>query len=73
MAKKAVAPKKKQNPVTRYFRETVAELRKVNWPTRAEATRLTWMVLAVVGIMAALLGVLDTVFAKIMGWIIAAG
>jgi len=73
VAKKAVAPKKKQNPITRYFRETIAELRKVNWPSREEAIRLTILVLVVVFFMSALLGVLDFVFTRIMGWIIAAG
>ncbi|MBN2555695.1 MAG: preprotein translocase subunit SecE [Anaerolineales bacterium] len=73
MAKKPIAPKKKQNPVTRYFRETVGELRKVNWPTRKEATRLTGIVIVVVAFMGFLLGVLDSVFTRIMGWIITAG
>lgn len=73
MAKKPVASQKKQNPITRYFRETVGELRKVNWPTRKEATQLTAIVLIVVSLMSVLLGVLDYVFSQIMGFIIAAG
>jgi len=73
VAKKTIASKKKQNPITRYFRETAGELRKVNWPTRKEATRLTGIVIIVVAFMGFLLGVLDSVFSRIMGWIIIAG
>ena len=49
---------KKQNVVQRFIRETVGELRKVSWPTRQEAWRLTQIVLAVLLIMAVFLGVI---------------
>ena len=48
MAKKeeaAVVPQ--ENPIGRYLRETRGELRKVTWPTRDEAWRLTAIVLGV--------------------------
>jgi preprotein translocase subunit SecE len=51
------------NPVTRYFRETWAELKKVRWPTRQEAQNLTLIVLAVTIGMAAILGLMDFFFA----------
>ncbi|MFQ6102168.1 MAG: preprotein translocase subunit SecE [Anaerolineae bacterium] len=46
----------------RYLRETRAELRKVNWPTRQEAWNLTKIVLAVTISMTILLGLLDRLF-----------
>jgi preprotein translocase subunit SecE len=41
------AKSRKVNPVVGYFRESAAELRKVNWPTRREAIQLTWLVIVV--------------------------
>jgi len=61
---------KREISVIRYFRETRAELRKVTWPTREQATRLTLIVLAVVVFMAALLGVIDYVFAALFRLIV---
>ena len=73
MAKSRALAKKKSNPVTRYLRETYTELRKVNWPTRKEATRLTMIVIIVLIVMSALLGILDFVFARAVGFIIGLG
>lgn len=56
--------RKKQNFVTRYFRETIGELRKVTWPTRQEATSLTIVVLIVIALMSAFLGVLDFIYSR---------
>jgi preprotein translocase subunit SecE len=67
VAKKRAASKKKSNPVTRYLRETNAELRKVSWPTRKEATQLTIIVLIVVSVMSTFLGSLDLVFSRMIG------
>lgn len=50
------------NPVSRYFRETRGELRKVTWPTREEAWRLTAIVLAVSLAMAIFLWFFDFIF-----------
>lgn len=49
----------------KYFRDTRAELRKVTWPTREEATNLTVVVLVVTFAMALILGALDFVFAQL--------
>jgi len=74
VAKTAVAEKKREpNAVTRYFRETAAELRKVSWPTRQEARHLTTVVVIVVILMAIALGFVDYVFARFIGWLIALG
>jgi len=73
VAKSRAASKKKSNPVVRYLRETRAELKKVTWPTRPEATKLTIIVLIVVAFMSALLGILDYIFSRVMGYIISLG
>ena len=57
---------KQPNAIARWWRETVGELRKVSWPTRQDAQRLTVIVLAVMIAMGALLGVLDWVFSRLV-------
>lgn len=57
---------KKLNAINVWWRETVGELRKVSWPTYADAKRLTTIVLVVMAIMAVLLGVLDFVFSRLI-------
>ena len=54
----------KDNVLTRYFRETGAELKKVRWPTWQEARNLTFIVLGATFVMALLLGSLDFVLAR---------
>lgn len=61
---------KRENALIRYFRETRAELRKVTWPTREQAIRLTLIVLAVTTFMAILLGAIDYVFAALFRLIV---
>ncbi len=56
--------RKQSNFVSRYFRETIGELRKVTWPTRQEATGLTIVVLIVITLMSAFLGVLDFIYSR---------
>ena len=57
--------KKKGNVVIKYLKETRAELKRVNWPSRQEATNLTLIVIAVTAFMALLLGFIDYIFAKL--------
>jgi preprotein translocase subunit SecE len=73
VAKSKVSARRRQNVIVRLFRETVAELRKVNWPTRQDATQLTLLVLLVIVIMSSLLGVLDFLFARLFGLIVGLG
>ncbi|MGW8226627.1 MAG: preprotein translocase subunit SecE [Anaerolineales bacterium] len=56
--------RKKSNFISRYFRETMGELRKVSWPTRREATSLTIVVLIVIALMSTFLGVLDFIYSR---------
>ena len=50
----------------RFFAEAVAELRKVNWPTKEETKRLTTMVIIISVIMGAFLGLIDELFSMLM-------
>ena len=65
--------KKQPNAISRMLRETVAELRKVTWPTRPEATQLTIVVLVVLGVMSTFLGAMDLLFARLIGWVLSLG
>jgi preprotein translocase subunit SecE len=67
---KAAVVRKQPNAVSRYFRETLAELRKVSWPTRQEAIQLTLIVVVVVAVTSAFLGLLDYAFSKAIGALI---
>jgi preprotein translocase subunit SecE len=60
------ATPKQDNAIVRYFKETRAEIRKVSWPTREEATNLTVIVLAVTVVMAIFLGAVDYIFAQLI-------
>jgi preprotein translocase subunit SecE len=56
---------KRELGVLRYLRDTRGELRKVTWPTREEALKLTYIVLGVTLVFAAFLGFLDWVFSQV--------
>jgi preprotein translocase subunit SecE len=49
-----------------FFRQVVAELRKVNWPTRKELTTYTLVVLAFSAVFAAIVLGLDLGFGRLM-------
>ena len=73
MANNIEVPEKKQSgilqslkPIQEYFIDTVAELRKVHWPTQLEARNLTTVVLVTLLAMAVVLGLMDYLFEKLM-------
>ena len=51
---------------TEYVKDTRAEMAHVNWPSRDQTTRFTVMVIVVSVVVAALLGVSDFVFSKLI-------
>ncbi len=69
--KASSSAKKKQNRLARFWRTTIGELRKVSWPTPQEAWKLTKVVLVVVFVMAAILGLLDFVFSRLIAALVA--
>ena len=52
--------------LSRFFREVIAELGKVIWPTRKELISYTIIVIVFVSIMVALVAGLDVGFAKLV-------
>jgi len=64
----AVVPQ--ENPIGRYLRETRGELRKVTWPTRQEAWRLTAIVLGVTLAFAIFLWVMDFAFSSFIQFLV---
>ena len=62
--------KLKENAITKYFKETKAELQKVVWPSRKEVTNLSLIVLAVMAVMSLALGVVDIVFSRLFSLLI---
>ena len=55
----------------RFVGEAISELRRVTWPTREEATRLTIMVLVVSAAGGVFLGIIDLVFSRLFDVILA--
>ncbi len=51
---------------TEYVKDTRAEMAHVNWPSRQQTVRFTVMVIIVSLIVAALLGLSDFVFSKLL-------
>ena len=57
--------------ILRFFREIIAELKKVVTPTRKELINYTLVVLGFVVIMMLLITGLDFVFGQLTGWVFA--
>ncbi len=66
------APRAGSGPVARlgrFFREVVAELGKVIWPTRKELITYTAVVIVFVSIMVAIVAGLDIGFSQVVLWV----
>ena len=61
---------KKPNKIQKWWNETVGELRKVTWPTKEEALKMTKIVTIVVLATAAFLGIVDFIFSRLVGLIL---
>lgn len=67
-------PAKKESPMEgtkRFFRNVIAELKKVNWPNRKEVTTYTIVVIAMVLVVAIIISIWDTILTdifKLMGF-----
>ena len=61
---------KKPNKIQKWWNETVGELRKVTWPTKEDAIKMTKIVIVVVILTAVFLGVVDFVFSRLVGLLI---
>ena len=55
--------------ISLFYRQVVAELRKVVWPTQKQLTTYTAVVFVFVGFIIAVVSLLDVVLTKIVFWI----
>ncbi|RBQ22042.1 preprotein translocase subunit SecE [Spongiactinospora rosea] len=62
--KPAPSPKKKRTTPALFYRQVVAELRKVIWPTRKDLITYTTVVLVFVLIMVGIVSALDFLFTE---------
>ncbi len=52
--------------ITDYLKETRAEFKHVNWPTRKQTIIFTVVVIVICAVIAYLLGLFDFIFARIL-------
>jgi preprotein translocase subunit SecE len=73
-AQKKKAPQKARqgtmNSIDRYFKDVRTEFRKVIWPSQAEVSSSSLVVLVTLIFFTILIGVLDLVFSRIVGLVI---
>ena len=50
---------KKGNPIVNYFKGSIAEIKKVSWPSRQETWRKAWIVIGFSAGFALFLGLID--------------
>ena len=73
MRRQATAGRSVFPRIRSYIADVVAELKKVVWPTREEARRLTIMVIIIAGAVGIILGVFDYGFTHLVDWITSIG
>ena len=56
-------------PVTEFLREVNIERKKINWPSREDSWRSTWVVVMTIVFLAAFMGACSFVFSRIAGQI----
>jgi len=52
-----------------FLQESRGEFKRVSWPSRDKVIRLTSAVLAIIAVVAALIGILDYLFNLGVGWL----
>jgi preprotein translocase subunit SecE len=57
-------------PGFQFFRETIGELKRVVWPTREQATRLTILVIVISISVGIILGVVDLAFGRLFRFLV---
>jgi preprotein translocase subunit SecE len=55
--------------ISLFYRQVLAELRKVVWPTRTQLTTYTAVVMVFVGFIIAVVSLFDTALTKLIFWI----
>ncbi len=65
----APRPKEQRTKPRQFVREVRAEMRKVNWPTRAETTNYSIIVFITILVLTALIAVVDFGLAQSVLWV----
>ena len=66
MVTKKASTTKRRLPSFGFIGDIIGELRKVTWPTKEEATRLTVMVLIICAVIGVILALLDYGFGRLV-------
>ena len=66
----ALVNDKQEGGLQRWLRESRGELRKVTWPTREEALRLTYVVMGLSVVMGLILGGVDFILSSLYAFLI---
>ena len=67
------AESKSGNRLLRFYRQVVAELRKVVWPTQEQLVTYFFVVMVFVLVMIAIVSALDLAFGKLVFWVFGGG
>lgn len=59
------SPKKKSGGSKKFFRETLAEMKKVTWPSKEQLTKNTLIILAFIVVTAVVISALDLGFEQL--------
>ena len=58
------------NSLSKYFRDTAAELKQVSWPTQRQAMLYTILVIGISAIVSLFVGAFDFAFSEIVNYIV---
>lgn len=61
---------KKQNKISKYFKESAEEYKKIKWPTKNETLNQTILVIFICAFVAIFLGLLDFGLTHLIEWLI---
>lgn len=56
--------------LTKYFKDTAAEMKQVSWPTQQQAAFYTLLVMVISGVVALYIGAFDFVFSKAINFVV---
>jgi preprotein translocase subunit SecE len=65
MATEGAGPESERQPGRNTLKETLVELQKTTWPTRAEANRLTAVVIGIIVVLGIYMGLLDAALSSV--------
>lgn len=55
--------------VKKFFKDNKSEFKKISWPSRADTTKKTVMVLVAIAVISVSIFVVDLAFSNLFGWL----